>query len=234
MKHKLSALIKKVVLSSVAAIGAQESNGMGFISESRSLSSLDDYDQINKREELRPKLILAETLSTIWKSAAHRSHRSHSSHRSHYSGSSGTSSSSSSSSRSSSSTNRNRTTNNGLGITGSSTNRVSTGKTDSVLGNSFLNSSGEVARTTSGLRPITLRLGDRNLKLGMSGSDVTELINILLKKGYFESTDGTMSVYGSYTYDEMIEAVVKKYQVNNGLTADGQCGPATIYHLKNK
>ena len=78
-----------------------------------------------------------------------------------------------------------------------------------------------------------MSLGDRNLKLGMSGSDVTQLINILIKKGYLKLENGETTVSGTYTYDETIEAVVKKFQKDNGLDSDGECGPTTTYYLKN-
>lgn len=68
----------------------------------------------------------------------------------------------------------------------------------------------------------------------MSGTDVTELINILLKKKYLKLEDDGTSVVGSYTYDETIEATVKQFQVDNGVKADGICGPLTIYHLKKE
>jgi len=68
----------------------------------------------------------------------------------------------------------------------------------------------------------------------MSGSDVTELINILIKKGYLKVESGDSKVYGTYNYDETIEATVKKYQKDNNLISDGTCGPATTYHLLNK
>lgn len=80
----------------------------------------------------------------------------------------------------------------------------------------------------------SLKLGSRTLKNGMSGADVTELINILLKKKYLKLEDGGTHVTGEYTYDDTVEGAVKKYQEDNGLTADGICGSITIYYLKNK
>jgi peptidoglycan hydrolase-like protein with peptidoglycan-binding domain len=89
-------------------------------------------------------------------------------------------------------------------------------------------------KTIAGLSATALKLGDRNLKRDMSGSDVTELINILLKKGYLLLENGQNQVYGTYTYDETIEATVKKYQKDNNLTVSGNCDASTAYHLLNK
>ena len=68
----------------------------------------------------------------------------------------------------------------------------------------------------------------------MAGTDVTELINILLQKKYLKLDNGGTYVYGIYTYDKTIEDAVKKFQLDKGLTADGHCGPMTIYYLKNR
>lgn len=94
--------------------------------------------------------------------------------------------------------------------------------------------------SNSGISPnynsnsAALQLGARTLKRGMSGTDVTELVNILLRKKYLRLDDGGTYVTGLYTYDETIEGAVKKFQSDNGLTSDGVCGSTTIYYLKNK
>lgn len=79
-----------------------------------------------------------------------------------------------------------------------------------------------------------ITLGSRILKKGMSGTDVTELINILLKKQYLKLEDGGKHVTGVYTYDDTIEGAIKEFQKDNGLKADGVCGATTVYYLKNK
>ncbi|GGC50075.1 hypothetical protein GCM10011386_47930 [Parapedobacter defluvii] len=85
-----------------------------------------------------------------------------------------------------------------------------------------------------GISATALKLGARTLKLGMSGTDVTELINIFLKKKYLKLDDGRTQVTGSYTYDETIEATVKQFQIDNGMKADGVCGALTVYYLKKE
>jgi peptidoglycan hydrolase-like protein with peptidoglycan-binding domain len=93
-----------------------------------------------------------------------------------------------------------------------------------------LNENTESTKTTT----TALKLGSRTLRNGMVGADVTELVNILLKKQYLKLDDGGTQVTGIYTYDDIIESAVRKYQKDNGLTADGICGSTTIYYLKNK
>ncbi|MFC1784971.1 peptidoglycan-binding protein [Candidatus Neomarinimicrobiota bacterium] len=80
----------------------------------------------------------------------------------------------------------------------------------------------------------TSQLGARTLKSGMSGADVTELVNILLSKKYLKLESGGTTVTGIYTYGPIIEGAVKKFQSDNGLKNDGVCGTTTIYYLKNK
>lgn len=86
----------------------------------------------------------------------------------------------------------------------------------------------------SNVTTTSLQLGSRTLRLGMSGTDVTELVNILLRKNYLKLDNGGTVVTGSYNYDEIIEGAVKKFQTDNGLTSNGICDSATIYYLKNR
>ena len=61
-------------------------------------------------------------------------------------------------------------------------------------------------------------------KKGSSGSAVTQIQTRLKSWGYY--TGEADGIYGSKT-----EAAVKKFQQNNGLTADGMAGPATLKAL---
>lgn len=63
-------------------------------------------------------------------------------------------------------------------------------------------------------------LGDRTLKVGMSGYDVTQLQKDLDYLGY--ETGSADGVFGWRT-----QAAVKNFQANNGLTADGMVGSKT-------
>ena len=74
----------------------------------------------------------------------------------------------------------------------------------------------------AGTLEIELRLGDRLLKKGMSGSDVRELQLNMLKQGYVLPKYGADGGYGT----ETVEAV-KAFQKKNGLEADGIYGSNT-------
>jgi murein L,D-transpeptidase YcbB/YkuD len=204
MASKLSSLLRKVYLASLAGIGASNTstaNNITFEFDS-------NKDEIKleplfiRKVDLSPKLLLERSINNELSFMAHRSHRSHSSHRSHYS------------SYNNSNTEKSPPkTNQGLqpNSAGNSNSNLSSGTTNEVL-----------------------QFGARTLKIGMSGTDVTELVNILLKKQYLKLDDGGTQVTGIYTYDGTIEGAVKKFQSDNGLTSDGVCGSATIYYLKNK
>jgi murein L,D-transpeptidase YcbB/YkuD len=69
----------------------------------------------------------------------------------------------------------------------------------------------------------------------MKGLDVTELINILLKKKYLVLGDPTQTtVSGEYTFDDVVENAVKEFQTHSSLEASGIVDNTTIYYLKNK
>ncbi|MGC1630752.1 MAG: peptidoglycan-binding domain-containing protein [Gelidibacter sp.] len=238
MKSKFSNILKKLFLSSVAGIAANNTVVASSTIETFALDINDNEFSITKEKDLSPKLLLKLNNGNHWTALSHRSHRSHSSHRSHYS--STTSSSSTRATNSGSS----RTSNSNSGSSSSSSSTSTPLKFNSSgSSNNNSNSSSPQTNTFNSTKPssnssvfraTSLKLGDRNLKLGMSGSDVTQLINILLKKGFLQLENGEVLVYGSYTYDETIEATVKRYQKDNNLTVDGNCGPTTVYHLLNK
>ncbi|MDR7128017.1 hypothetical protein J2X69_000345 [Algoriphagus sp. 4150] len=193
----LQSLIRKVVLSSVAASSSSLALG-GDLNLEDDLNNNQNFNGLafNNENENQPKLLLKFKGNDSWSINSHRSHRSHSSHRSHYSSSSSGSSSSGSSTSSSSSSSSS------LGI------RSAT-PTNSVL-------------------------GSRSLKLGDVGADVTQLINLLLKKKYLVMEDGSISVSGILTFDKIIEDAVKQFQTDNNQKPDGIVGPSTLYLLKSE
>ncbi|MCD8080924.1 MAG: peptidoglycan-binding protein, partial [Bacteroides sp.] len=73
-----------------------------------------------------------------------------------------------------------------------------------------------------------INLGDRILKKGMQGSDVTQLKNILIDKKYYTGTIGTGNTY----FDEAIEKAVINFQKDAGVDADGIVGKQTADLLK--
>lgn len=81
--------------------------------------------------------------------------------------------------------------------------------------------------STSGNTITALALGDRLLKNGMTGNDVTELQELLAEANY--SCGGTDGKFGVKT-----EAAVRAFQNDNGLEVDGIVGEKTIAALKAK
>lgn len=67
----------------------------------------------------------------------------------------------------------------------------------------------------------------------MQGADVTELLNLLVKKKYLVFLDSTVTVAtGESTYDTTMEDAVKRFQTDHKLKADGVVGTTTVYYLK--
>lgn len=81
--------------------------------------------------------------------------------------------------------------------------------------------------------PAKQELGSRILKLGMKGTDVTQLINIMLSKGYLVLNDSTQTaVTGIFTFDSVLEDAVKRFQTDNSIKSDGIVNATTVYYLK--
>ena len=81
----------------------------------------------------------------------------------------------------------------------------------------------------AGTLETELRLGDRLLKKGMSGSDVRELQQNLLKLGYALPKYGADGGYGAETGE-----AVKAFQKKSGLDADGVYGSNTHKSLRRR
>jgi peptidoglycan hydrolase-like protein with peptidoglycan-binding domain len=84
-------------------------------------------------------------------------------------------------------------------------------------------------------KPVTVdttdlkkNLGDRILKKGMHGTDVTQLKNILIDKGYLSGSFAK----GSILFDAEIEKAVIKFQQKTGIDTDGIVEVQTVYFLK--
>ncbi len=209
MTNKLKNLLRKVFLGSLAGIAASNTSSANTNMTVFEPAETDNKFEsiLNREPDLSPKLVLKKKTNVDWAFMSHRSHRSHQSHRSHYS-SQGSGHVSHFSHYSSSA--------------GGATSYPNTGKKSN-------NSSPDFGSSNN-----YLSLGYRNLSLGKFGTDVTELINILIKKGYLSTKNGSSYVTGIYEYDSTIQDAIKRFQQNNGLQANGICGPTTIYYLKNK
>jgi peptidoglycan hydrolase-like protein with peptidoglycan-binding domain len=75
-----------------------------------------------------------------------------------------------------------------------------------------------------------LSLGDRELKKGMTGSDVTQLKNILIDKEYLSGE----SAIGITTFDQSIHNAVVAFQRAIGIDANGIVNAQTVYFLKKQ
>ena len=208
MANKLTNLLRKVFLGSLAGIAASHTTtaNTNFTFPEPNENENKFESALNRKPDLSPKLLLKKTSNDEWAFMSHRSHRSHQSHRSHYSSQ-------------------------GSGhLSHFSHYSSSTGGTNAYP-NSNNNTYSPPSYSNSN---SSLSLGSRNLSVGKSGTDVTQLINILIKKKYLSTNDGASYVTGIYEYDNTVRDAVKRFQRDNGLQADGICGPTTIYYLKNK
>lgn len=75
-----------------------------------------------------------------------------------------------------------------------------------------------------------INLGDRVLRKGMQGTDVTQLKNILIDKGFLSLPFAKSSIL----FDENIEKAVIGFQKKTGIDADGIVETQTVYFLKKQ
>lgn len=74
------------------------------------------------------------------------------------------------------------------------------------------------------------KLGDRALSVGMSGTDVTEMKNLLIEKDYIE---GTVSK-GVSTFDVTLETALKTFLNDVGIEWTGKTDSDIVFYLKKK
>lgn len=77
----------------------------------------------------------------------------------------------------------------------------------------------------------SVALGTRTLKLGMEGTDVKELILLLINKGYYVLPE-SHTLKDKEVFDLLVEAAVKKLQKDKGLDEDGIVGASTLFYIK--
>ncbi|MPR37434.1 peptidoglycan-binding protein [Salmonirosea aquatica] len=231
MSTKLEELLRGIFLSSLAGIMSQnptsaeapisiDEDGEG---PSTNRETLFPARKFSERPKLTKPFILKRFDELVPLNLSHRSHRSHSSHRSHYSSSS-SSTSSSSSSRSSQGSSRSTSSGPSSPVGSGSSSQVNSSALNQLLQ--------PQPPGLTAAAPRVFSLGDRILRLGMTGMDVTELVNILLQKGYLESSDG-QSYTQELQYSTVIQQAVQQFQKDNGLEPDGSVGPQTVSLLKS-
>lgn len=187
----------------------------------------EDFVSRLRRLKYKPQLVLKLNLANPLASKAmmHTSHRSHSSHSSHYSSSGG--GHSSHTSHSSHYSSSSYTPSSGSSSTPSYT-------TPSYSTPSYFSPSKPATRRRSTAKKTTTvypqsttavyTLGDRVLKLGDRGLDVTALQQLLISVNYEIIASG---VFGLAT-----NAAVKDFQTAHGLPADGVVGAQTLSALQ--
>ena len=205
MSKKLSSLTRKIALGALSAVYAQsiQASDQGF-----STPKPDDFDSDHLLELSAGKTNNLELRLKLKPSENPNkwelvAHRSHRSHSSHRSHYSSRSGGSS---------------------TTSGTSRSSSGSSTNSYPSRGSSSSGTYGNTSH-------PLGSRLLKLGTQGEDVTELMRLLISKGYYGLPSGH-TLKEKELYDIIVQEAVKKFQKDKGLTIDGSVGPTTLYHLK--
>jgi murein L,D-transpeptidase YcbB/YkuD len=230
MNSKHIKILKNIFLSSVATIFSVDSNANIYNIDKIKLSLNEDENSLNIDKSLRlsPKLIIKFNDDNSYSTLAHKSHSSHSSHSSHRSHSSHSSHYSGYNSNDAKTvyptTPAKTTKKTPVDTTPKSTPVYTTPKTPN---NTSLKETDKKNSTPN--YDNHFNLGDRVLRIGMSGTDVEELIDLLEIEGYYIKNDVN---YVYDTFDIGVENAVKKFQKDKGLTDDGVVGAKTIYYLK--
>ncbi len=74
------------------------------------------------------------------------------------------------------------------------------------------------------------KLGDRVLSVGMNGTDVAEMRNYLIDKGYLTGTPSKKAI----TFDTVIEAGLKAFLNDVGLEWNGKTDSDIVFYVKKK
>lgn len=228
MKDKAKKIIQSALLGAIASLYA--SNAQATERSMPLLENLDGEDSKDVEVALRKKVykdVLQITsngeLRTI---AGHRSHSSHSSHRSsssggaHYSHTSHTSHYSSSSSSGS------------YRSSSSSSSINSNHSTSSSLKSGFYDTTTPVAAKPVKKKVSKFTLGERTLSLGLYGTDVSALTELLVQKKYLNSSWITKK-NGYSVYTKIVADAVKRFQKDAGLKQDGTVTAALAEKLGN-
>jgi murein L,D-transpeptidase YcbB/YkuD len=225
MKSKHIKLFKSIFLSSFATLLATETNA-GIYDLDKINLNLDNENSgiaVKNKPELSPKLVIRFNNNDTYMTMAHRSHSSHSSQSSHSSHSSHYSSYNSSGGSTYPTTPSPTYSTPVPSSPSTTTYRSNSNQTEahSTTSNNTYNSTN---------KEYQQKLGDRILKKGMTGTDVEELIDLLVLNGYFTKDNPDLVKYNEFNLN--VELSVIKYQRSKGLTADGIVGAKTVYYLK--
>ena len=214
MKNLRKKILRSILLSSVLSFLSPNAEAAP-VNVNLDNDKNDDQDLINSlKSKIQKNVLKLGNNGDVKLIAAHRSHRSHRSHSSHRSSSSGSSYRSSGSSyRSSGSSYRS---------SGSSYN------SSSITSSSNLYSKPATPTKTA----ETYLLGDRTLKEGIYGNDVTSLVNLLVSKKYLHK-DNVTKRSGYAVYDSNVKNAVVRFQNDALISNVGVVTTETISKLKS-
>ena len=80
----------------------------------------------------------------------------------------------------------------------------------------------------------TIEVGLRELTIGDSGTDVSQLVELLSIAGYQPNPEKSQTKSGVVVFNEEVETAIKIFQAYNGLTVTGKADTPTINKLKNR
>lgn len=102
-------------------------------------------------------------------------------------------------------------------------------------GSSSSSSSSSTYKTnTTTYSKTTYSLGERTLVSGVSGKDVAELANKLLKIRYITESDIEKNYSGDVVYSTNLENAIKKFQNDHNQVVDGIVGKKTIETINKR
>ena len=213
MKKNFQTLLKGIFLGSLSSLIASQSIDASTYDLTKLKAKDDDPTELKTKKDNSQKFILKFQSDDSYLIAGHRSHASHASHASHRS-----SSTYSGSSYSTPSSNYNNSVSTPSSKTTSFDQSTVKTKSDSVSTNNNASNSGKI-----------INLGDRILKKGMTGTDVTQLKVLLIKKNFIlDFPNDTSSLF-----DEKVKEAVIAFQKSVLIGSDGVVGSKTVYYLKN-
>jgi hypothetical protein len=200
MKEKLNSIVKKILLGATAALTATPVQGLANPTRKINPPTISTEMSISKYDKYSktPKLVLKKAINAIYASIGHRSHASHASHASHYSGS-----------------NYSTPT-----YTPPPPPKVEKKVTPKYNSEPIQNLSQDKQNI------MIYEFGSRALWKGHSGTDVVELQNILVRKGYKIQVTGD--------FNDETDLALKKFQKKHKIDPSGKMDVKTVYYLKKK
>ncbi len=218
MKKQFQNLLKGIFLGSISSlISSNSANALIYDVTKLKLKDDGQTTETNAKKDNSQKFILKFKSDNSYLIAGHRSHSSHASHASH------------ASHRSSSTYSGTSSVNSSSDYLSPATPATPSNSTISrTPSNSDLRKSNQNGSNTASSPVESINLGDRLLKKGMIGVDVSQLKKILIEKKLLPTTLNDEVVL----FDEKIEMAIIAFQKSHGILADGIVGSKTIYYLK--